>query len=204
MHRFGIPSRLCRPAALLLLAATLSGAGPSAGEADVVLHRFYDDSGDTLAACVRQVFGADFRRLSAPLLELSSRPGLNFRRDRRRLSELRRDHHGGRPIDGIAVPPPFGGDHGTILIVREQHPLFSEEGFLRTYVHELGNLLDFAVHPDLDDPRLMRHYGDPRDPAGDDDTGQRLERCVQARGAFAPRPWLVVRVERPDGTTATP
>lgn len=180
-------------ALLVLLALFALSPPPAAGEPDRVLQRFYAESGDTLAACLRQVFAADSRRVPATLLDYEFRPALDFQRDRDRLSLLRRHRHDGRLIDGLSVPPPLGGERGTIVIVREFHPDFSEDGFLRTYVHELGNLLDYALHGDLDDARLMRHYGNPEDPSGDDDTGQRFERCVNTRGGFEFRPSLLAR-----------
>jgi hypothetical protein len=149
------------------------------------LARFYEEQSPVLTRCQRQVFGPDAARLPDRLLRLEQRPALDFARSRVELSRLRRDWlPPGRLVDGLPVPPPQGGPFGTILVVAESHPRVAPEEFLRTYVHELGNLLDYYLHPEFG-PHTMRHYGSVTDPSGDDDTGQQFERCVDTFDGFS-------------------
>jgi hypothetical protein len=47
----------------------------------------------------------------------------------------------------------------------------------RTYAHELGNILDIRLNPNVSQARYGRVYGDPNS-AIDTDTGEAIEECV--------------------------
>jgi hypothetical protein len=52
-----------------------------------------------------------------------------------------------------------------------------------TYAHELGNLLDIRLRPELVNHAYVLHHGDPNDP-WDTDTGMQLENCIFGKGKY--------------------
>lgn len=85
------------------------------------------------------------------------------------------------PGPAIGTTDPYKGPKGTILIAREtfndtRHRWAMDE-ILRTYAHELGNLLDQRPNSAGNQNDFGRTYGDPKS-AIDTDTGQAIEDCL--------------------------
>lgn len=74
------------------------------------------------------------------------------------------------------------GPNGTVLIAAELingNTPNTLNAIFGTYVHELANILDIRLNPDVPAVDLGRIFGDHRNPPdGDTDTGANIERCV--------------------------
>lgn len=77
---------------------------------------------------------------------------------------------------------PRVGPHGTVLMAAELvngNSPNTLNAIFGTYVHELGNILDIRLNPDVPAEDYGRIFGDRINPPdGDTDTGANLERCV--------------------------
>jgi hypothetical protein len=73
------------------------------------------------------------------------------------------------------------GPYGTILIAWDHFSgSDTSESIMGTFIHELGNLLDYQINGVTYDGKFMRHYGNPND-TWDTDTGYQFEQCVTAK-----------------------
>jgi hypothetical protein len=137
---------------------------------DWVLGRVFQVHGAAINDCLRHVFGADWERLGE--VNVWNAPPVSA-------------HHTAAAIGQYANPPgPRAGapGNGVILIASELFYQNRPAAVMRTYVHELGNMLDLQLNP-MSSPTLrgqFLNYGDENHQL-DKDTGQQLEDCVFSR-----------------------
>ena len=144
--------------------------------------RVYIDHGRRLTECINAVFGAD-----AALLEyqqIRNAPNVDTSENMRQLGARAGTE------EAFGTYDTNRGPRGTVFIASELATLPPDLAFLnqqRTYVHELGNVLDARLNPYGKNGRGQGYvYGDPN--AEHKDTGQQLEDCVYKEGKYGPRP----------------
>lgn len=133
---------------------------------------FYRNYQEALNRCINQVFGNDARRI--PRQTLRNAPILDARLNRTQVGAI----SGVPSADGSSRP--FRGRHGTVYVASEVftgNTPNTLNAIYGTYVHELGNVLDIRLNPNVPQAQYGRTYGNPTDP-DDTDTGAALERCV--------------------------
>jgi len=129
----------------------------------------------------RIVFGKDKGKV--PRQKPENRPGV----EQHSAEVIGRNRPGGHAGGTFVAPGKTEGDvsagpHGVIIIATEYDPDDPADvgRFLETYVHELGNLLDYALDPS----KNGYLHGNPNDPSGDTDAGRQFEMCVRKNGGL--------------------
>jgi hypothetical protein len=133
---------------------------------------FYKDYGKALNDCIKQVFGKDSRKIARQTLR--NAPILNARLNRQQVGAI----SGVGGADGSSRVD--RGRYGTVYVASEvfnSNTSNTLNAIYGTFAHELGNMLDARLNPNVSQEKYMRNYGNPNDPV-DTDTGAALERCL--------------------------
>lgn len=121
---------------------------------------YYKVYGKILNRCIGTIFG---RKLTQTV---TNAPNLDISQTRAALG-------------AVGENQPFNGPHGTVLVANEawnENINTTPSLIAEVYTHELGNILDERLNPNVPQSKFGRTYGNPHDT--DTDTGRALSRCV--------------------------
>ena len=135
-----------------------------------IKYQFYLQYGQQLNNCLQQIAGNNFPRQT-----ILNAPRIDGRFNARQVGR----NSGVREALGSSTSR---GPNDTVLIAAELingNSPNTLNAIFGTYVHELGNILDIRLNPNVPAQDYGRIFGDHVNPPnGDTDTGANLERCV--------------------------